>query len=69
MNTMEMVSEGTGLAKAEESHTKQGRCIQKEHIPQGDASGKGEVRTHNPSQTKASGMAPLQLLGTDLPSR
>lgn len=65
---MEMVSEGAGLAKAEESHTKRGRCTQEEHTPQGYASGKGEVRTHNPSQTKASRVAPLLLLGTDLPN-
>lgn len=62
MSKVKMVSKGAGLAKAEESRTKQGRCTQEEHTPQGDASGKGEVGTHHPSWTKASGVVLLLLL-------
>lgn len=53
--------------RTEGSYTEHGRCSQEEHIPWRDASGKGEVRTHHPSQDGSLWGVTSAASGTDLP--
>lgn len=53
--------------RMEGSYTEHGRCIQEEHVPWGDASGKGEVRTHHPSQHGSLWGVTAAASGTDFP--